>query len=288
MVQGGRQSELLSLPTSKELLRVALHKGHYWLYNPGSVQEVREPLFVVLREYVSENGQPGMRFRQGDVVKLGRCSFLVREVVGESKDAALEAKEELKLTQNDIDIEVNEDLNEIKPEMVLDNKAQDGILDSSKSSEGNAESIEKESGQSLSASSNEIKCRICLGDDSTKENPMISSPCKCLGTIKYIHANCLQHWLKSKVSEHKNSFCYSYCWKEFECDVCKTKYPGNWYKTLDTITYPDGSCMQILFIHKPKDHYLTLEQINGDRSHKIYIIFLDKQGVLKIVRVERR
>eukprot|EP00826_Nyctotherus_ovalis_P062347 TRINITY_DN9002_c0_g2_i3.p1 TRINITY_DN9002_c0_g2~~TRINITY_DN9002_c0_g2_i3.p1 ORF type:complete len:239 (-),score=31.04 TRINITY_DN9002_c0_g2_i3:288-1004(-) len=173
-----------------------------------------------------------MRFQQGDVVKLGRCSFLVKEVVGESKETALEAKEELKLTQNDIDIEVNEDLNEIKPEEILDNKVHDGILESSKSSEGDAENKEEESGKALSAKSNEIKCRICLGDDSTKENPMISSPCKCLGSIKYIHANCLQHWLKSKVSEHKNSFCYSYCWKEFECDVCKTKYPGNWRNDL--------------------------------------------------------
>ena len=39
-------------------------------------------------------------------------------------------------------------------------------------------------------------CRICLSEDQEKENPMIS-PCKCDGTMKYIHYLCLKEWLQS-------------------------------------------------------------------------------------------
>ena len=36
-------------------------------------------------------------------------------------------------------------------------------------------------------------CRICLGDENTDEDPLLE-PCKCSGTMKYIHAECLKNW----------------------------------------------------------------------------------------------
>ena len=33
-------------------------------------------------------------------------------------------------------------------------------------------------------------CRICLGDENETDNALIS-PCKCSGTMKYIHLKCL-------------------------------------------------------------------------------------------------
>ncbi len=36
-------------------------------------------------------------------------------------------------------------------------------------------------------------CKVCLAEDSTKENPLIY-PCKCSGTMKFIHLNCLKEW----------------------------------------------------------------------------------------------
>ena len=36
-------------------------------------------------------------------------------------------------------------------------------------------------------------CKVCLGEDSTKENPLIY-PCKCSGTMKFIHLDCLKQW----------------------------------------------------------------------------------------------
>ena len=42
-------------------------------------------------------------------------------------------------------------------------------------------------------------CRICLEDeeDLSSGNPFIT-PCKCTGSMKYIHLKCLREWTDSK------------------------------------------------------------------------------------------
>ena len=39
------------------------------------------------------------------------------------------------------------------------------------------------------------ECRICLDSGSTPENPLIA-PCRCTGSIKYVHKSCFLKWLK--------------------------------------------------------------------------------------------
>lgn len=48
----------------------------------------------------------------------------------------------------------------------------------------------------------EMLWRICLSEDTSKENPLIS-PCKWSGTMKFIHLEWLKEWLNSKKSEKK-------------------------------------------------------------------------------------
>ena len=52
-----------------------------------------------------------------------------------------------------------------------------------------------------------MQCRFCLGD----EGDMIS-PCKCRGSIKWVHSECLENWFKN---DYRN--------KE-KCNSCKFKY----------------------------------------------------------------
>lgn len=52
-------------------------------------------------------------------------------------------------------------------------------------------------GSSSQHSNGDSICRICLSEDSDKDNPMIS-PCKCAGTMKFIHLECLKEWLNCK------------------------------------------------------------------------------------------
>lgn len=66
-------------------------------------------------------------------------------------------------------------------------------------------------------------CRICLKEsfnNISEENPLIS-PCKCSGSMKFIHLKCLNKWMKSKMNTD-NYNCITLLWKNFECELCKT------------------------------------------------------------------
>ena len=50
----------------------------------------------------------------------------------------------------------------------------------------------------------DISCRICLAEG-IDDDPLICV-CKCSGSVRFIHINCLKHWLKSReaVKQYKN------------------------------------------------------------------------------------
>ena len=54
-----------------------------------------------------------------------------------------------------------------------------------------------------------MSCRICL-----EENGRFISPCKCRGTMKYVHAHCLEEWRRH--STNPRSF--------FQCEQCHHQY----------------------------------------------------------------
>lgn len=69
-------------------------------------------------------------------------------------------------------------------------------------------------------------CRICLSDAFEKDDPLIS-PCKCTGSLQYIHLRCLKEWLNSKITTRKCET-YSYIsWEKLECELCKTNLNCN-------------------------------------------------------------
>ena len=58
----------------------------------------------------------------------------------------------------------------------------------------------------------EFSCRICF-ESETDSNPLIF-PCKCSGSMKYIHEACLKIWLLSQDKDLNSA----------ECDICKTRF----------------------------------------------------------------
>ncbi|KAG9013064.1 hypothetical protein FRB94_003896 [Tulasnella sp. JGI-2019a] len=61
----------------------------------------------------------------------------------------------------------------------------------------------------------ERQCRICLGgDEEQAELGRLFRPCKCRGSMKYVHVSCLNEWRKASQSSR------SY----WACDQCKYKY----------------------------------------------------------------
>ena len=128
------------------------------------------------------------------------------------------------------------------------------------------------------------QCRICYGEDSTDENPLIY-PCICKNTTKYIHYECLKKWLNSKIeedmsmdSETTEIEVISYNRKDISCEICKENLP-------DYIKYKNRT-YNISF-YKPKyKEYIVLESMRADK-HKakfIHLISLDNKDSVHIGR----
>jgi len=77
----------------------------------------------------------------------------------------------------------------------------------------------------LSSSNLNLTCRICLEKSESEENPLLT-PCKCAGTMKFIHLKCLQKWLRGKTVMKQNSVSTTIIYKSLSCELCKTVFPG--------------------------------------------------------------
>lgn len=67
----------------------------------------------------------------------------------------------------------------------------------------------------LSIDHEELCCRICLDTAQTSES--FIRPCKCSGTVKHVHEECLKTWLVSLGKDLEQS----------KCELCHTKYTMN-------------------------------------------------------------
>jgi hypothetical protein len=131
-------------------------------------------------------------------------------------------------------------------------------------------------------------CRICLSEDGedAKINPLFS-PCKCAGTMKYIHLNCLQEWLKSRMVMKETASTKTYFWKNLECELCKTAFP-NFVRapgdntediSLHVVKYDKPT-----FLDNQEPHYLILESITHVSSKVIHVVNMLATETVKIGR----
>ncbi|XP_041829627.1 E3 ubiquitin-protein ligase MARCHF7-like [Melanotaenia boesemani] len=61
----------------------------------------------------------------------------------------------------------------------------------------------------------EIKCRYCHCSETSPDNPLLS-PCKCSGSMQFVHFDCLKQWLRVKIQS--GSFLHN----AQTCEVCKS------------------------------------------------------------------
>jgi hypothetical protein len=65
------------------------------------------------------------------------------------------------------------------------------------------------------ATENEQTCRICL-EPGEFSNPLIC-PCKCSGSVRYIHLQCLRTWLGKRLNVIKSKFSIIIKWTPLTC-----------------------------------------------------------------------
>jgi hypothetical protein len=131
-----------------------------------------------------------------------------------------------------------------------------------------------------------IICRLCYQDDSNISDPLIS-PCKCNGSMKYIHYSCLKRSIKQKIQVRREENCDLYFFKTYCCEICLDIYPkyitykSNIYNLvdIDTSKYQEYILASIIY-------YTEIN--NSDKkqlSYLGYLIFkIDDQSELKIGR----
>lgn len=184
-------------------------------------------MFVVVRNAKSQpqgDDQPRFsaeyRVNKGDTIKMGRLKFLVKDY------------------RSDF-IAANVDSNNDSP--VKKPTCRQACDDEDFAEE---EEVEIECG--IADKSQQIQCKICWDNEQTSANPLLSS-CKCDGSVRYIHYECLKHWLKQKMTLKEETNCCSYTWKQFECEICKTPYPyifrssGHKYRLVDVAIPKTGN-----------------------------------------------
>ena len=73
----------------------------------------------------------------------------------------------------------------------------------------------------------ENSCRICFNSYSTSENFLIAI-CKCIGSVKYSHLECLQTWIYSRLDfeEFENAIIIK---AQMFCEICKSPFPSKNY-----------------------------------------------------------
>lgn len=98
------------------------------------------------------------------------------------------------------------------------------------------------------------------------ENPLISL-CNCDGTMKYIHLECLKEWLRNKLAMRTRGGAVSYYWKNFNCELCKQKFPSK--------VKINGKVINLIEFQKPEIPYIILEELKVDQSHGMHIITLE-------------
>lgn len=123
-----------------------------------------------------------------------------------------------------------------------------------------------------------IICKICLSEEDLLANPLIS-PCKCTGSMKYIHLNCLREWLEGKKHMKETPYVNSYIWKNLECEICKYPY-------IDIILLKDGREESLLMykIHPDSMSHMIIESVTNTTSKTIHVLNFSAKRKIKVVK----
>jgi len=111
------------------------------------------------------------------------------------------------------------------------------------------------------------------------ENPCIV-PCKCSGSVGYIHFLCLKNWLDLKVQSKEAGNITTHYWRTFECEICKQAYP--YIFKIGTNIY------RLVTLTKPaSNRYIVMESLPLEKnsSRTIHVLnFADDNTQFKMGR----
>lgn len=121
----------------------------------------------------------------------------------------------------------------------------------------------------------DVKCRICLSEEWTEENPLIS-PCHCTGSVQHIHLKCLQEWLNTCLSVSSAANLTTYHWKPLHCELCKTEFPA--------AISVGGKTQPLIDIYKLGQPFIVLESFGRRQASDMHVLSLRQEDSFTLGR----
>ena len=232
-------SDLDSRTDTRPLMRIFYESGQYWIDHPDRVRDPSKTLWVVIRQ----SKYPCI-LGSGDMLKMGRYKIRVREAVSDSSPPVVKNKRFSVCSTDSYDDATfaDDDFADGSPGSTVDTATAHPLYE--------VQSVEV--------------CRICYESGETG-NPLIS-PCKCSGSMQYIHLKCLRRWMDGRLStngdagsqEINGATTISYFWRNLDCELCKLSYPTS--VECPSQTNPSGvEFVDLYELPKPDGPYIVLE-----------------------------
>ena len=252
------KEKLLSIKANSS--NYEIHTNSYKLDKTDNICTKNNPWFI-LKLSRMENKLGKYKISQGDIIKIGRITTRIKDIV----------------FNNNNDKKKNVIDENIKLEEISTFEQSHGVHIARTSESQTIKNCLKRKNSKKKI--HKKICRICYMEEDDEENPLLQ-PCICSGSMKYIHLNCLKHWIITKNFEkiENNDICKIFLVKPIECELCKTKFP-------DFVRHNEKLFSLIDYKIEFKN-YLTLESLASDKYKNkfLYIISLDKQNKIKIGR----
>jgi hypothetical protein len=129
--------------------------------------------------------------------------------------------------------------------------------------------------------SNQPACRICLETGEDCRNPLVSA-CNCSGSLRYIHVECLRHWLDGQLQVRQfESGGGSYYIRTILCEICKSSYSRRIYQS---ILIPRPNVPHVILEDFLSPQPTTAVSAPSTPTSKIHIIPIDIDRPIRIGR----
>lgn len=173
-------------------------------------------LWRVLRS--SSQTQSKALLQERDIIKLGNFQCFVKKIhIIENNNACNNEPNSTFSSQElvyraGVDYEINDEKENTRIQQNIRNV---------KSFEPHFIHVKMETASPSDNNKEQKMCRICLSSEQNSIDPLIS-PCKCSGSMKWIHLDCLRRWLSNKIETVEDDIIRIYAWKDLGCELCKT------------------------------------------------------------------
>ena len=235
--------------------KLILNKVSFDNENNSLIQGVNNGFFIFVSRHFSDKPEKYI-LKEGDIIKLGRLILRVKEI--KTINDTLNEKINIINSRNNYINNINN--NNLNYSIIESNI----LTGRTMSNKEEILQINKKSKKNL--------CRICYGEDDLENNNPLIQPCKCSGTMKFIHYQCLKKWINthSFIKIDNNDFCSIFIIKNIQCELCKSKYP-------DYIKYKN-KIYEIIDFHNLYNKYIVFESLTFDsrKNQFLYVINLEK------------